>query len=98
MASKDRTPQQPKTESYRLEHRNSEKESQQCRFITRGFLIESIRNDEDPDECKCQLLNHSWKMGRVLCNFLVKLYCVTCRERIEIKTYKTNKHISHNLT
>ena len=51
MASKDRTQQQPKTESYRLEYRNSEKESQQCRFITRGFLIESIRSDEDPDEC-----------------------------------------------
>jgi hypothetical protein len=52
MASKVRTPQQPKTESYRLEYRNSEKEAQQCRFITRGFLIESIRSDEDPDECK----------------------------------------------
>ena len=49
MASKDRTPQQPKTESYHLEHRNSEKEAQQCRFINRGFLIESIRSDEDPD-------------------------------------------------
>ena len=49
MASKVRTPQQPKTESYRLEHRNSEKEAQQCRFINRGFLIETMGSDEDPD-------------------------------------------------
>ena len=52
MAFKVYTPLQPETESYRLEHRNSEKEAQQCRFINRGFLIESIRSDEDPDECK----------------------------------------------
>ena len=66
MASKVRTPQQPKTDSYRLEYRNSEKEAQQCCFINRGFLIESIRSDEDPDVRKVNCSTTHGKWGKFM--------------------------------